>query len=173
MTRRLPALGALIVGLAVGVVLVVTGGSDETAGPTTTTSVAADAAAPADPATDTQPLPLDDTSQQGIESLSGLVLPDGVTDFLTARLDDDRQLDVTFQLPADGVDAFLRDSGLPDLAPDQRVVIHSSPLWKLNPDEGTTLVGGTDRYGDIARAVELLTAPDGTVRARVVITSAV
>lgn len=179
MTRRIPALVALAVGLAVGLFLVFTGGDDEGSAPSSTTSSSVvdggdpDGAGTGGPSDDLLPLPLEDTSQAAIEELTGLDLPDGAAEFLTARLDDDRQLDITFVLPADAVDEFVSASGLPELAEDRRVVIHSSPLWRLNPDEGTSLVGGSDRFGDVQRSVELLTSPEGTVRARVVIISAV
>jgi hypothetical protein len=74
-------------------------------------------------------------------------------------------------LPAGAVDAVVADSGLPEPVADQRVVLHSSPLWKLNPEPGTDLRGVLDETGDVRRAVELVTEPDGSVRARVVITS--
>lgn len=178
MNRRIPALVALAVGLAVGLFLVFTGGDDEGSTPSSpTTSSVVDGADPDaggtdGPSDDLSPLPLEDTSQAAIEELTGLDLPEGTAEFLTARLDDDRQLDITFVLPADAVEEFVAASQLPELEADRRVVIHSSPLWRLNPDEGTSLVGGSDRFGDVRRSVELLTSPEGTVRARVVVIAA-
>lgn len=170
-TRNVVVAVVLGVGLAAGIFLVVTGGDDSSDTPTTTTI--ADTPAGADPTADQRdPLPLEDTSQAAIEELTGLVVPDDATDFLTARLDSGRQLDVTFVVPAASVDAFVADSGLPEPVVDERVVIHSSPLWKLNPDPGTTLRGTSDSYDAVDRAVELIAEPDGTVRTRIVITSA-
>ena len=100
-------------------------------------------------------------------------MPPDAADFLTARLDDDRQLDITFTMPAAAVDGFVEGSGLPEPVADQRVVLHSSPLWKLNPDAGTSVSGSSDTLGEVNRSVELVTESDGVVRARVVITSAV
>lgn len=153
----------LIVGLAVGLGLVVAGGGDD-ATTTTTTTLA--------PSEQGEPLPLDDVSQAAIAELTGLAFPADATEFLTANTDDDRQLDITFVMPTAAVAGFVSGSGLPDPVADQRVVVHSSPLWKLNPDETTPISGISDTSGDVARSVELLTQDDGTVRARIVITAA-
>lgn len=162
----------LALGFVVGISLVLLGGGDDSAEPGTTTEPVdasrAPASAPMEPGA---PLPLDDLSLAAVSELTGLRVPATATEFLTARLDDDRQLDVTFVLTAEAVDAFVADSGLPEPVADQRVVLHSSPLWKLNPEPGTDLRGVLDETGDVRRAVELVTEPDGSVRARVVITS--
>jgi hypothetical protein len=144
----------LVVGLAVGGCLVFTGG--ESAPPP---SVAATPSS-GPPGT----LPLGDTSIAGVEALSGLDIPDGATDFLTARTDAEQQLDVTFTIaPTDEV-AFLAGSGLPPLGDEARVITHSSPLWKLNP--GTPIRGAADVRGDVNRSVEL--TPEGDrIRVRV------
>ncbi len=176
MTRRTrnSLIGALLAaGLVVGLFLVVTGADDtddtDENVPTEGTSK--------DPATSVVerggPLELPaELTQDAVAALSGLAIPATATEFLTARLDDDRQLDVTFVLPADSVDAFVTESGLPEPEDDRRVVLHSSPLWKLNPDDGTTIRGTSDSVDGVNRSVELLVAEDGSVRARVVLTSA-
>jgi hypothetical protein len=149
-------------------------GDDASDAPATTTEADTPAAGSPtdDPGASREPLPLDDTSQDAVEELTGLAVPTEASEFLTARLDDGRQLDVTFVVPAAAVDAFVTGSGLPEPVADERVVLHSSPLWKLNPDEGSTLAGTSDEFGSVQRAVELVTQPDGNVRARIVITSA-
>ena len=174
--RLLPVLlGAAAVALVViGVVLVVTGGDTDTPAPdgrtggTATTDATPDGTA--DGSAPAVTLPLQDTSQAAVEELTGLVLPAGTADFLTAQLEDGTQLDVTFTIPAAAADAFISASGLPTPVEGDRVVIHSSPLWKLNP-EGT-IRGALDSSGQVTRAVELV--PEGTdrLRARVVITPA-
>lgn len=169
-TRNVVVAMVLGAGLVVGLFLVITGGGDD-APPATEPTTESTGPSGVTAADDSAPLPLEDTSQDAIERLTGLAVPEGSTDFLTARLDDGRQLDVTFVMPADSVEGFVAQSGLPELVADERVVIHSSPLWNLNPDDGTTLVGASDTYESVDRAVEVLTAPDGTVRARIVITS--
>ncbi len=164
MTRRRRNIVVAIVlgvGLVVGVALVVTGGDDP---PPTTTE--APTTAPL------APLPLDDLSGAAISEFTGLVVPADATDFLTARLDDDRQLDLTFVTTPEGAATFVEASGLPEPVPDERIVLHSSPLWKLNPEDEVSLRSTQDTTDGIRRVVELLESTDGTVRARVVITSA-
>jgi hypothetical protein len=150
------------VGLVVGVALVVTGGDD----PSTSTTTEAPTSAPS------APLPLDDLSSAAISGFTGLVVPADATDFLTARLDDDRQLDLTFVTTPEGAATFVEASGLPEPVADERIVLHSSPLWKLNPEDEVSLRSTQDTVDGIRRVVELVESTDGTVRARVVITSA-
>ena len=164
-STKLRLLGALAVVLVVvGIVLVVTGG-DEPTGPSTTTTTVADGQAP------TATLPLDDTSVAGVSSMAGLVVPDGAKDFLTAATENKAQLDVTFTLPSDQVATFVSGSGFPALAEGEKVVTHSSPLWKLNP-EGTESGAADSVTVDgvtVVRAVE--TVPEGDrVRVRLVLT---
>lgn len=164
-STKLRLLGALAVVLVVvGIVLVVTGG-DEPTGPSTTTTTVADGQTP------TATLPLADTSVEGVSSMAGLVVPDGAKDFLTAATENQAQLDVTFTLPSDQVAAFVSGSGFPALVEGEKVVTHSSPLWKLNP-EGTES-GASDSVTvdgvTVVRAVE--TVPEGDrVRVRLVLT---
>lgn len=165
-STKLRLLGALAVVLVVvGIVLVVTG-DDEATGPSTTTTTVADGQAP------TATLPIDDTSVEGVSALAGLVVPEGVRDFLTAATENRAQLDVTFTLPPEQVAAFVTGSGFPALVEGDQVVTHSSPLWKLNP-EGTES-GAADSVESpggvtVVRAVE--TVPEGDrVRVRLVLT---
>ena len=67
--------------------------------------------------------------------------------------------------------AFIEASGLPEPVDDERVILHSSPLWKLNPDDAAVIRGAADDAGAVERAVELVDEGD-RVRARVVIISA-
>lgn len=155
MTLRRALVGvALLLLAAVGVLLVVTGGEDAEDGP----AVTAPQGRP-DPT-----LAIDDLSIAGVEELSGLDVPEEATDFLTARLEDDRQLDVTFTMPPGAEASFLSGSRLPPLAEGARVLLHASPLWKLNPDG--TLRGAADVSDGVNRAVELV--PEGDrVRVRI------
>jgi hypothetical protein len=151
------ALGLVVV----GIVLIVTGDDDPAPTAPTTT-------APAKTSTRAT-LPLDDTSQAALAKLTGLSFPAGTADFLSTHLDDGSQLDLTFTIPTAARAAFVTGSGLPALEDGRRVVTHSSPLWKLNP-EGK-IAGATDRHGTVVRAVELV--PEGNrLRARVVISPA-
>jgi hypothetical protein len=164
---RLLAAAAVVL-VVIGVVLIVTGGDDGPSGPSTTT-VAEDGAPRVT-------LPLDDTSTAALSALAGLVLPDGVADFLSAGTEDRTQLDVTFTLPSDQVAAFVEGSGFPTLVEGEQLITHSSPLWKLNP-EGT-IAAAADVYegadAAVARRVETVTGgEDGDrVRVRLVITPA-
>ncbi len=173
--RNIAVAVLLSVGLAAGVTLVLVGGTDRAGSDDPTTSAPAAALPPdsAAPASERRaPLPLDDLSQTAVAELTGLAVPATATEFLTARLDDDRQLDITFVMPSDEVAAFVTGSGLPEPVADQRVVLHSSPLWMLNPDAGVSVSGVTDSTGQVDRAVELVPTGADDVRARIVITSA-
>ncbi len=149
---RLLVLALLLLGLVVGGCLVITGGGDDSADTTL-------------PSRPTSTLPLGDLSITGIESLSGIDVPEGAADSLSARLDGDRQLDVTFTITPEQLAAFISSSGLPPVTEGNRVILHSSPLWKLNP--GTPISGVADIRDATNRAVEV--TPEGD-RLRVRIT---
>lgn len=155
-------LGATTLALVViGIVLVITGGDDAPGGPSTTTS--------APGATPTPTLELSSTSKAAISRLAGLSIPGGVADFLTASTEDRSQIDVTFTLPPDQLDAFVEGSALPKPVAGDRVINHSSPLWKVNP-EGT-VSGSSDARGAVVRSVE--TVPEGSrIRVRIVLSPA-
>lgn len=110
-----------------------------------------------------------DTDQASVAELAGLSLPPGTADFLSARLDDDTQLDVTFTLDPAEEAAFLSGSGLGEPVEGERVILHSSPLWKLNAD--APLRGVEDTSEGLRRRVELV-AEDGRTRVRMVLTPA-
>lgn len=152
----MPALAAL--GAAVAVWLIVSGGpdgaeDDRDAGDGDTSAT----------------LDLSDTSQAGVETLTGLEFPEGTNGFLTARLEDDSQLDITALIPAEQESAFLAASGLEQPEAGRAVITHSSPLWELEP--GGTVRGVSDRHEDLLRRVELLDE-EGAVRVRAVVTPA-
>lgn len=152
---------ATVVLVVVGIVLVITGGDDHPTAPSTTTTPAGSATRPT--------LDLSHTSSAAVARMAGLVIPAGDADFLTASTEDRSQLDVTFTLPENQMASFVEGSKLPALVAGDRVINHSSPLWKLNP-EGT-VSGAADTHGGVARAVE--SVPEGTrVRIRVVLSPA-
>jgi hypothetical protein len=156
----IPLLGVIALG---GLVLVLFGGADED----TDGSGSGGAT-----------LELSDTDADSVSELAGLELPDSTSDFLTARLDDDSQLDVTFTIdPADEA-AFVEDSGFAEPVEGERVILHSSPLWELNA--AGTVRGAADGPGtegqstdqpQVRRAVEFVGEGD-LVRVRLVITPA-
>lgn len=162
-TWRRRLLGAATVAIVViGIVLVITGGDDATTAPSTTTTSLAPGETPA------PTLALTDTSMAGVAAYAGLALPASTHDFLTASPEGRTQMDVTFTLPSDDVDGFVTGSGFPALG-DERVITHSSPLWKVNP-EGEVR-GAADRTDSVGRAVEVV-PEDGRVRVRLVLTPA-
>lgn len=165
--RRIVGAVAVVL-VVIGVVLVVTGGEDPT-GPSTTTTTAGSGQVPK------VTMPLENTSIAAVSAMAGLQVPPGVADFLTAGTEDRTQLDVSFTLPSDQLEAFVTGSGFPALVEGTQVVTHSSPLWKLNPDG--TVSGATDSFAPtsggaaVGRAVE--TVPEGDrVRVRLVLTPA-
>lgn len=149
-----PVLLAVLAGIAVW--LLATGG-DDAAQDTTAAS------------TPRERLVIAETDQASVSDFADLALPASTADFLTARLDDDTQLDVTFTLDPADESAFLEGSALGQPVEDQRVVFHSSPLWKLNPEAA---VRGLESSSDgLRRQVEFVDE-DGRTRVRLVITPA-
>jgi hypothetical protein len=118
-TRRRTILAGVVLAVLaiVGVVLVVTGGSDHSTNPSS--------AAP---------------TRAQLESLTGLRFPSSISKYETVRLDPG-QIDVRFRIPAGDVDSLVTGSNLPPLS-STRVITHLSPLWSLNPSgpiHGTTI----------------------------------
>lgn len=114
-------------------------------------------------------LPIDETDAESVSEMAGLQLPASTGDFMSARLDDDSQLDVSFTISPEDVASFIEGSGLPEPEPDERVITHASPLWNMNVDG--TIRGASDTAGGVARSVELVDE-DGRTRVRLVITPA-
>ena len=179
-TRDVVIVGVLLLGLLAGLALVITGGDSEP---------------PEETAAPRPTLP-EDTSMAALEEWAGLSFPQGTDDLLTARPSGD-QLDVTFTMPADAEQAFVEGSDLPELVPGDRQVLHSSPLWRLNPggdpaqegDESTSTTapdgtgsstspttapqpeirGASDVHEGVGRAVEVIEESAGTLRVRAVL----
>jgi hypothetical protein len=150
----IPALGTLLAGVALWLIL-----TDDGPDPP-----------PEDTTADTDPaasLDLEDSSQASVEELSGLDLPESASGFLSAQLDDGSQLDLTATFPPEEEAAFLEASSLPAPVEGERVITHSSPLWDLEPTG--TVRGVTDTFDGVDRAVELV-EEDGSTRVRAVIT---
>lgn len=146
---------------ALGLWLVFTGGSGD-GGPDDRGS---GGTAPDNP----ERLEIGETDIDSVSELAGISLPAGVEDFMSARMDDDSQLDVSFTIaPADEA-TFLEASSLPDPQEDQRVITHASPLWDLNISG--TIRGAADTAEGVTRALELVDE-DGRTRVRLVIAPA-
>lgn len=141
-TRDLVIVGVLLLGLLAGLVLVITGGGseppEETAAPRAT-------------------LP-EDTSLDALGDWAGLAFPEGTADLLTASPGAE-QLDLTFTMPAEAEQAFVEGSDLPELVLGERQVLHSSPLWRLNPGDDQ---GDEDGDGTTASPTEPPTSASTT-----------
>lgn len=90
-----------------------------------------------------------------ISSEAGIAFPDSTADFRLVRISG-RQLDVTFTVTADDVDAFASGSGI-TLADGQRVITHASPLWDVTI--GDAMSGGSSTRNNLERSAEVV--PDG------------
>lgn len=154
-----------------GLWLVLTGGADGTGSDDTPANGdrSGDAGSGGTASEDPGRLDIDGTDMDSVSRLAGLSLPAGTGDFMSARMDDDSQLDVSFTIAHEDESAFLDASTFPEPREDQRVITHASPLWELNV-EGT-IRGVADTAGDVRRAVELV-EEDGRTRVRLVLTPA-
>lgn len=168
---RARLLGAAVLLLVViGIVLVVTGTDERTTAPSTTRAPAGSSGPAGSPGSDTRPtLELSDTSKAGVSRTGGLSIPAGAADFLSASTEDRTQLDVTFTLPPGQVAAFVSGSNLATPVAGDRVITHSSPLWKVNPEGDVS--GVADVHSGVARAVETVGEGD-RVRVRIVLSPA-
>lgn len=165
MRRRRTAVAAALLVLTTGAFGTACSRDDGPAAPRTTTTQARP------PAT----LPFTSVSQAELARQTGVVFPAGTGDFLTAQLQNRSQLDVTFTLPADQVAALVEGSKLKEPAVGNRVVTHTSPLWKLNVDgqiRGTVRTVTTPDGVKLRLAVELVDEPGGRVRVRMVVSPA-
>ena len=119
----------LFAGLVLALGLIILGGGADDDADATSSTTTSTLAAPPPGVT----LPLEQLSASAVAQLTGLAFPPDMTDFLTARLDGDTQLDVTFVMPEAAVAEFIESSGLPAPTADERLVLHSSPLWRSTP----------------------------------------
>lgn len=119
-----------------------------------------------------KPLEIDDTSMASIAELTDMEFPASAEQFQTAATEDLTQLDVSFTIPTSDEAAFLTGSGLSEPVEDERTILHSSPLWKLNADGTSTIRGVADATDSVNRAVELVPEGEGRTRVRIVITPA-
>ena len=160
----------LVAGFALGVGLVLIPGDDGS----TPTMTGSDSAAGSGEATLPAPkaLEIDDTSMASIAELTDMEFPASAEQFQTAMTEELTQLDVSFTIPASDEAAFLSGSGLDTPVEDERTILHSSPLWKLNADGESTIRGVADSTDTVNRAVELVPEGEGRTRVRIVITAA-
>jgi hypothetical protein len=87
------------------------------------------------PTTVTGPtLPFTAPSATELGDAAGIAFPTSKTGYRSVQLDAD-QIDVTFQMPAAEVDEFVDASALGPLEEGLRTIVHSSPVWQLDPAE--------------------------------------
>lgn len=109
---------------------------------------------PGGPTTTTQPpLPFEgSTSKAGLQKAAGLRFPASSTDYRATRVGEG-ELDVTFRYQSGETDSFIAGSKLPALR-DERVLLHPSPLWDLDP--GGPVRSTTDTRNGLRIALEIV-----------------
>ena len=118
-------------------------------------------------------LPFVEVTKSQLGELLGLGYAPGTNDFLTARLGNRSQLDVTFTIPPAEVEKFIADSKLAAPKSGDRVVSHTSPLWKLNPEgelKGSMTTVTTPAGDKLNVALETVDESTDKVRVRMVVT---
>lgn len=115
---------------------------------------------------ETSALEFEDSGIDEVAKRAGFDFPDSTEEFLTTQPDGQAQMDITFTAEETEVDEFLVDSNLPPAKAGERVILHSSPLWDLNPD--SEISSSVGNHGGIGRTVEI-TDEDGRSRIRIVL----
>lgn len=88
---------------------------------------------------------------------AGITFPESTAGFRLVRLGTN-QIDVTFTISPDDVDAFASGTGI-ELAAGERAIVHASPLWDVAVTK--SLQGGSSTRNGIRRDVEVV--DDGAV----------
>lgn len=158
---------ALAIGLGLSVTLIVmgsreqgdtgTGGSAESNGTQSGGTGSGGSGATPSSRPPTATLPDHEATAAGIAEMAGLVFPTEMIEFRSAANPNRQQLDLMFSAPPASVSRFLSDSELPSPTEGERLILHGSPLWELNPGENTAISSTEDRSNKIARTVELVT----------------
>jgi len=105
--------------------------------------------------TDPSSFPLQSPSAEEVEAATGLVLPESMTDYRSANSPTAPQLEVGFTMSAAEVESFAQASSL-ELVPDERIIIHASPVWGDQNPAGD-LRSGTVTRGRYETRVEIRT----------------
>jgi hypothetical protein len=98
---------------------------------------------------------VDSPSQAVLAAAAGLTFPDSVAGYRSVRVTTS-ELNVSFTVAAADLDAFVTGSHLGTLTPNKRIILHSSPVWDLNPT-GTVQSAVSTRRG-LERGVEVVTS---------------
>jgi hypothetical protein len=78
--------------------------------------------------TDPSSFPLQAPTSEQVEAATGLDFPESMADYRSGNSPTAPQLEVGFTMSAAEVESFASASGL-TLVPDDRIIIHSSPVW--------------------------------------------
>lgn len=109
----------------------------------------------APPTTDPSSFPLQSPSAEEVAEATGLAFPSSMTEYRSANSPTAAQLEIGFTMSAAEVESFAAASGL-ELVPDERVIIHSSPVWGDQNPPGD-LRSGTALKGRYRSEVEIRT----------------
>jgi hypothetical protein len=103
-----------------------------------------------------QSLPFEGSPSQAVlAEAAGLSFPTSVSGYRSVRITGS-ELNVSFTIAATDVDTFLSGSHLGALTPNKRIILHSSPVWDLNPT-GTVESAVSSRRG-LERGIEVVTS---------------
>jgi hypothetical protein len=94
-------------------------------------------------------------SQAVLAEAAGLNFPTSVSGYRSVRITGS-ELNVSFTIAAADVDMFVSGSHLGTLTANKRIILHSSPVWDLNPT-GTVQSAVNSRRG-VERGVEVVTS---------------
>jgi hypothetical protein len=112
--------------------------------------------AKATPTTTTKSLPFDGSPSQAVlAEAAGLNFPASVSGYRSVRITGS-ELNVSFTIAATDVDPFVSGSHLGALVANKRIILHSSPVWDLNPTG--TVQSAVSRRRGIERGVEVVTS---------------
>ena len=99
--------------------------------------------------------PLQNPSAAEVEAATGLVFPDGMTEYRSVNVGDDA-LYLSFSMPADEVVGFATESGL-TLDGATRLLAHPSPLWPEGDPAGRSARSAQRTSDGFATKVEVWT----------------
>jgi hypothetical protein len=108
-----------------------------------------------DPGPDASSFPLQSPTAEEVSAATGLVFPESMADYRSANSPSAPQLEIGFTMSAAEVESFASASGL-RLSPDERILIHASPVWGEQNPAGD-LRSGTVTKGRYVTKLEIRT----------------
>lgn len=166
---------ALAIGLSLSVTLIVLGSRDSSNSGGNNSGSRDDGSQSTDSRAPTATLPPNDGTAAEIGESSGLAFPADMTGFRSAANPNGQQTDIIFLAPPASAAQFVTDSKLPTPVAGERLILHGSPLWGLNPEGDVTISSTESTHGKVHRTVELVTDnadPAAAVQLRVTLTPA-